>query len=43
VIYQILDEAFLCHVGFITDGQPFVNPIGYTRFGDEGCASRLDG
>jgi uncharacterized protein len=33
-IYQILDEAFLCHVGFITDGQPFVIPTGYARVGD---------
>jgi hypothetical protein len=34
-IYQILDEAFLCHVGFITDGQPFVIPTGYARLGDD--------
>ncbi len=33
-IYRILDEAFLCHVGFITDGQPFVIPTGYARVGD---------
>jgi nitroimidazol reductase NimA-like FMN-containing flavoprotein (pyridoxamine 5'-phosphate oxidase superfamily) len=24
--YRILDEGFLCHVGFIADGQPFVIP-----------------
>ncbi len=34
-IYQILDEAFLCHVGFIIDGQPYVIPTGYARIGDQ--------
>src|SRR5437667_5713210 len=29
--YQILDEGFICHVGFIIDGQPFVIPTGYGR------------
>jgi nitroimidazol reductase NimA-like FMN-containing flavoprotein (pyridoxamine 5'-phosphate oxidase superfamily) len=32
--YQILDEAFICHVGFIADGQPFVIPTSYGRDGD---------
>jgi uncharacterized protein len=31
---QILDEAFLCHVGFIVDGQPYVIPTSYGRDGD---------
>jgi uncharacterized protein len=30
-VYQILDEAFLCHVGFSIDGQPFVIPTSYGR------------
>jgi hypothetical protein len=30
-IYKILDEAFICHVGFVVDGQPFVIPTGYAR------------
>jgi nitroimidazol reductase NimA-like FMN-containing flavoprotein (pyridoxamine 5'-phosphate oxidase superfamily) len=30
-IYQILDEAFVCHVGFIVDGQPFVIPTAFAR------------
>ena len=34
-IYRILDEAFLCHVGFNTSGQPFVIPTGYARDGDQ--------
>jgi nitroimidazol reductase NimA-like FMN-containing flavoprotein (pyridoxamine 5'-phosphate oxidase superfamily) len=34
-IYSILDEGFVCHVGFVTDGQPFVIPTGYGRNGDE--------
>src|SRR5438876_1608309 len=29
--YRILDEAFLCHVGFVVDGQPFVIPTSYGR------------
>lgn len=33
-IYQILDEAFICHVGFAVDGQPFVIPTGYARVDD---------
>ncbi len=31
---QILDEALLCHVGFVADGQPFVIPMSYGRDGD---------
>src|SRR5215471_13133408 len=34
-VYAILDEAYLCHVGFAVDGQPFVIPTGFARFGDE--------
>jgi nitroimidazol reductase NimA-like FMN-containing flavoprotein (pyridoxamine 5'-phosphate oxidase superfamily) len=33
-VYQILDEGFICHVGFANDGQPFVIPTGYGRIGD---------
>jgi len=32
--YQILDEGFICHIGFVADGQPFVIPTGYGRSGD---------
>jgi nitroimidazol reductase NimA-like FMN-containing flavoprotein (pyridoxamine 5'-phosphate oxidase superfamily) len=34
VVYQILDEGFHCHVGFVADGQPFVIPTSYGRDGD---------
>ena len=34
IIYQILDEAFICHVGFISDGQPVVIPTAYGRAED---------
>jgi len=34
VAYQILDEGFICHVGFVVNGQPFVIPTGYGRSGD---------
>jgi nitroimidazol reductase NimA-like FMN-containing flavoprotein (pyridoxamine 5'-phosphate oxidase superfamily) len=33
-IYGILDEAFVCHVGFVFDKQPFVIPTGYARIDD---------
>jgi len=32
--YQVLDEAFICHVGFVVDSQPFVIPTGFGRSGD---------
>jgi nitroimidazol reductase NimA-like FMN-containing flavoprotein (pyridoxamine 5'-phosphate oxidase superfamily) len=34
VAYRILDEGFLCHVGFVADGQPFVIPTSYGRKDD---------
>jgi nitroimidazol reductase NimA-like FMN-containing flavoprotein (pyridoxamine 5'-phosphate oxidase superfamily) len=34
-INQILDEGFICHVGFAVEGQPFVIPTGYARFEDK--------
>lgn len=33
-INQILDEAFVCHVGFTVEGKTFVIPTGYARDGD---------
>lgn len=33
-VYQILDEGFVCHVGFVFDNRPFVIPTGYGRAGD---------
>src|SRR5271167_2371466 len=46
LIYKILDEAFVCHLGFVVDGQPFVVPTNYVRVGDKlflhgSTASRL--
>ncbi|MGB7436096.1 MAG: pyridoxamine 5'-phosphate oxidase family protein [Candidatus Acidiferrum sp.] len=34
VIYRILDEAFVCHIGFAVEGQPFVIPTMFARVGD---------
>ncbi|HEX6190324.1 MAG TPA: pyridoxamine 5'-phosphate oxidase family protein [Pyrinomonadaceae bacterium] len=34
-INEILDEGFICHVGFVVDNGPFVIPTGYARAGDE--------
>ena len=33
-VYGILDEGFICHVGFAPEGQPFVIPTGYARHSD---------
>jgi len=30
-VYRILDEGFLCHIGFVVDAQPFVIPTSYGR------------
>jgi hypothetical protein len=30
-VYRILDEGFLCHAGFVVEGQPFVIPTSYGR------------
>ena len=34
-VHAILDEGFLCHVGFAVDGQPYVIPTGYARVGEQ--------
>jgi nitroimidazol reductase NimA-like FMN-containing flavoprotein (pyridoxamine 5'-phosphate oxidase superfamily) len=34
-IHAILDEGYLCHVGFVVEGQPYVIPTGYARLGDQ--------
>lgn len=33
-IYEILDEGFICHVGFAGNGKPVVIPTGYARVED---------
>jgi uncharacterized protein len=33
-IYAILDEALICHVAFVQDGQPFIIPQLFARQGD---------
>ena len=33
-VHAILDEGYLCHVGFVIDAQPFVIPTGYVRVDD---------
>ncbi len=35
LIYQILDEGLICHVGFVVDNQPFVIPTAYGRVEDK--------
>jgi nitroimidazol reductase NimA-like FMN-containing flavoprotein (pyridoxamine 5'-phosphate oxidase superfamily) len=34
IIYEILDEAFVCHVGFIDSDRPVVIPTAYGRSGN---------
>ncbi|MFN0088868.1 MAG: pyridoxamine 5'-phosphate oxidase family protein [Acidimicrobiales bacterium] len=33
-VHAILDEGFVCHVGFVWDGRPAVIPTAYGRVGD---------
>lgn len=33
-IHSILDEGFVCHAGYVTDGRPVVIPTLYVRDGD---------
>jgi nitroimidazol reductase NimA-like FMN-containing flavoprotein (pyridoxamine 5'-phosphate oxidase superfamily) len=34
-VYEILDEAYVAHVGVVVDGAPVVMPYGCARVGDE--------
>ena len=34
-VYRILDEGFICHIGFSVEGRPFVIPTGYARVADQ--------
>src|SRR5918999_5978696 len=34
-VYAILDEGFICHIGFAVDGKPVVIPTGYARVEDQ--------
>jgi nitroimidazol reductase NimA-like FMN-containing flavoprotein (pyridoxamine 5'-phosphate oxidase superfamily) len=34
-VHAILEEGFVCHLGFVVDGQPFVIPTGYVRSGEQ--------
>ena len=31
LVFKILDEGFICHIGFKVDGRPVVIPTGYAR------------
>jgi uncharacterized protein len=33
-VHSILDEGFICHVGFVVDGQPYALPTGYARISE---------
>jgi nitroimidazol reductase NimA-like FMN-containing flavoprotein (pyridoxamine 5'-phosphate oxidase superfamily) len=41
LIYRILDEGLVCHVGFVVEEQPYVIPMNYARCGY--ASSGLDG
>src|SRR5262245_46512010 len=34
-VHRILDEAFICHVGFVSDGKPVVIPTSFGRIGED--------
>jgi nitroimidazol reductase NimA-like FMN-containing flavoprotein (pyridoxamine 5'-phosphate oxidase superfamily) len=33
-LHGVLDAGFICHVGYVIDGQPYVTPTAYWREGD---------
>ena len=33
-VYEILDTTFVCHIGFVMEGRPFVIPTAYGRDGN---------
>ncbi|MCG8416109.1 MAG: pyridoxamine 5'-phosphate oxidase family protein, partial [Pseudomonadales bacterium] len=33
-VYSVLDAGFLCHVGYVVDGESRVLPTAYVRVGD---------
>ena len=35
LVHAILDEGFICHVGFVAEGKPVVIPTGYARVEDQ--------
>jgi|SRR5215813_12349278 len=35
LVYQILDEGFVCHIAFAVEGRPVVIPTGYARLDDD--------
>lgn len=41
LVYQILDEGLVCHIGFTVDEQPFVIPTAYGQVGDRLGSARL--
>jgi uncharacterized protein len=34
-VHAILDEGFVCHIGYVIDGQPYVIPTAYARSGEQ--------
>jgi nitroimidazol reductase NimA-like FMN-containing flavoprotein (pyridoxamine 5'-phosphate oxidase superfamily) len=34
LVHSILDEALVCHVGYVLDGHPFVIPTAFVRVGE---------
>ncbi|MFZ0431132.1 MAG: pyridoxamine 5'-phosphate oxidase family protein [Candidatus Acidiferrales bacterium] len=34
-VHKILDDGFVCHVGFVVNGQPMVIPTNYARVGEK--------
>jgi uncharacterized protein len=33
-VNEVLDAGFICHIGYVIDGQPYVTPTAYWREGD---------
>ena len=41
LVHSILDEDYLCHLGFVHDGAPVVLPTLYVRVGERALPARL--
>src|SRR5688572_31576449 len=41
-VYAILDEALICHAGFVVDGAPVVIPTIHWRQGEDRKSTRLN-
>ena len=42
LVHTVLDEAYVCHLGFVVDGEPRVLPTLHARVGEDALPARFD-